>query len=85
MLHIVNRPAALSSCLLAAEQSDALLLLGDGVYAAADSRLAKMPAVAAIDEDAMARGVRVAPPIAATSYAGFVALVAQHDVSVTWT
>ena len=85
VLHIVNRPAALPSCLLAAERSDAMLLLGDGVYAAGEARLAELPTVVAMAEDAAARGVSIAPPVAAASYADFVALAAQHDVSVTWT
>lgn len=84
-LHIVNRPAALASCLRATARGDALLLLGDGVYATADPRLARAPAVAAIADDAIARGISLPAPIAAASYADFVALAAQHDVSVAWT
>lgn len=85
-LHLVCGQAALSSCLKAARRGDALLLLGDGAYAGADARLATQALpVAVIAEDAESRGVTTAPAIKPINYTAFVALVVEHDVSVTWT
>ena len=86
VLHLVNRPEALDSCVVHVAGGDAVLLLGDGVYAAHDPRLAGLGApVAAIDEDAAARAVALAPPVRPVGYDGFVALVTDHDASVSWT
>ena len=86
VLHLVNRPEALGSCVAHVAGGDAVLLLGDGVDAAHDPRLAGLDApVAAIDEDAAARAVALAPPVRPVGYDGFVALVADHDASVSWT
>lgn len=84
VLHLLNRPEALDSCVAHVVDGDAVLLLGDGVYAAHDPRLAGLDA-SAIDEDADARAVALAPPVRPVGYDGFVALVTDHDASVSWT
>lgn len=86
VLHLVNRPEALGSCIGRVAEGDAVLLLGDGVYAAPDPRLPGLGApVAAIDEDALGRAVALPPAVAPLGYGGFVALVVDHDASVSWT
>lgn len=86
VLHLVNRPEALDSCVGLVAEGDGVLLLGDGVYAAPDARLAELDAsVAAIDEDAIGRAVSLPPFVRALGYDGFVALVVEHHASVSWT
>ena len=86
VLHVVNRPEALASCVGHVGRGDAVLLLGDGVYAARDPRLAGLDVpVAAIDEDAAGRAVALPGAVAQLGYDGFVALVVEHDASVSWT
>ena len=86
VLHLVNRPEALGSCIRYVAEGDAVLLLGDGVYAARDPRLPGLGApVAAIDEDALGRAVALPAAVAPLGYGGFVALVVDHDASVSWT
>lgn len=72
---------------------DALLLLGDGVYAAmaggpfaaALGRLTSEIDVYVLDEDCTARGVReLVSGVEPTDYAGFVALACSHVRSVSW-
>lgn len=86
VLHIVNRPGAPDSWVGYVARGDAVLLLGDGVYAAPDARLAGLGApVAAIDDDARGRAVRLPAFVTPLGYDGFVALVVEHDASVSWT
>ena len=86
VLHLVAAPGALDACVAHVVEGDAVLLLGDGVHAAADPRLAALDApVAAIDEDAAGRAVALPPPVRPLGYDGFVALVVDHDASVSWT
>ena len=85
VLHVVNRPGALDSCVGHIARGDAVLLLGDGVFAAPDPRLARLDVpVAAIDEDAAGRAVALPAAVARLGYDGFVALVVEHDASVSW-
>ena len=85
LLHVVNGPRGLDSCLAGVADGDAVLLLGDGVYAASDARLSDIDVpVVAIDEDVDARGVALGPSVDSVGYDGFVALVVAHDASVTW-
>lgn len=88
-LHIVHRleggrlPAALARCVNA---GDALLLTGDGVYAALLPG-ADLPASAhALADDVRARGLLPQWPasVTLTDHAGFVDLVAQHGKSLSW-
>ena len=85
LLHVVNGPAGIDSCLANVADGDALLLLGDGVYAASDRRLGAVGVpVAAIAEDAQGRGVTLAAQVSPVDYDAFVELVVTHDASVTW-
>ena len=84
LVHLVSRASALDACLRYVGPDDAVLLLADGVYAAAQARASKA-VVAAIEDDAAARGIQLEPPVKAVGYDGFVGLVASHDASVTWT
>ena len=86
VLHLLANPAAAESCLAAATPSDSVLLLGDGVFAAAqlptNSRIG--PRIGALREDAKVRGVAL-HGIEALSDADFVDWVVANDRSVTWT
>ena len=84
LVHLVSRASALDACLRYVGPEDAVLLFADGVYAAADARAAQV-VVAAVEDDAAARGIRLEPPVVAVGYDGFVDLVIAHDASVTWT
>ena len=84
LVHLVSRASALDACLRYVGPDDAVLLFADGVYAAAAARAAKA-VVAAVEDDATARGIRIEPPVKAIGYDGFVDLVVAHDASVTWT
>lgn len=81
---------ALAQCRAALVAGDALLLLGDGVYAAMPGTRALAgidPGIEihALDEDCAARGVAALDPrVRSTDYAGFVALAAAHARSVSW-
>ena len=83
VLHIVNKPAALPSCLDAASAEDVVLLIEDGVYAATQktSRTLRV-----LDLDAQARGVasRLSENTTLASYEDFVRLTEQHTPIVTW-
>lgn len=86
VVHLVSQASALGSCLKHVAADDAVLLLGDGVLAAPDARLAALKAaVAAIDDDAASRGVKLKSPVRSVGYAEFVNLIVEHDASVTWT
>ena len=84
LLHLVSQASALDACLRYVGPDDAVLLLADGVYAAAAARTVEAT-VSAIEDDAKARGVKIELPVESVSYDGFVDLVAAHDASVTWT
>lgn len=89
-LHIVNRSpyrsSALRDCLNAMAEGDALLLIEDGVYAAAASAQAgTMPAETyCLGADADARGVPVSDAIARIDDARWVALCVEHTPVVSW-
>ena len=85
--------ALLDECCAALRAGDTLLLLGEGVHAAAAGslaarRLESLPAgvtVCALDEDSAARGGKpLSARIAAVNYAAFVALACEHSRSVSW-
>ena len=86
VLHLLANPAAAESCLAVATPSDAVLLLGDGVFAT--EQLSTNPRIGlrigALREDATARGVAL-HGIEALSDADFVDWVVANDRSVTWT
>ncbi len=88
-LHILSRlhdhkmPAALTRSL---GSSDALLLTGEGVYAALSDRMALPENCMALQVDVEARGLLSAWPadIPLTDHTGFVALCVQHAKSLSW-
>ena len=98
MLHTVNKSpfdnGTLQACLRHARQGSAVLLIEDGVYAAArdtavsqqvQEALKSVP-IYALGPDVEARGLqsRVMDGIHLVDYAGFVDLVAEHTAVQSW-
>ena len=98
MLHTVNKSPfehkALETCLSHARQGSSVLLLEDGVYAAArdtavsrqmQEALKSVP-IYALKPDVEARGLqtRVMDGIRLVDYEGFVDLVAEHSAVQSW-
>jgi len=100
VLHIVNKSPfernALESCLRLAADGSAVLLIEDGVVAAAsNTRFGGMLADGmkrdlkffVLSHDAAARGLapeRLAPGVETVDYGGFVDLVTSHDTVQSW-
>ena len=98
MLHTVNKSPfehrTLETCLKYARQGSAVLLIEDGVYAAArDTAVSqhvneamKNVSIYALRPDVEARGMqnRVMDGVRLVDYAGFVDLVAEHDAVQSW-
>ena len=98
MLHTVNKSPfehkALEACLKFARQGSAVLLIEDGVYAAArDTAVAKevqealkRVQVYALKPDVEARGMqnRVMDGVRLVDYGGFVDLVVEHNAVQSW-
>lgn len=98
MLHTVNKSPfehkALETCLRFARQGSAVLLIEDGVYAAAkDTAVSpkvqdalKTVSIYALKPDVEARGMqnRVMDGVRLVDYAGFVDLVVEHDAVQSW-
>jgi len=98
MLHIVNKSPyeknALDSCLRVAQSGSTVILIEDGVYAAArgGSAAEKLQKVAtklklyALGPDVEARGMkeRVIDGVILVDYAGFVDLVTSHSTNQSW-
>lgn len=98
MLHTVNKSPfehkALEACLTFARQGSAVLLIEDGVYAAAkDTAVSpqlqaalKTVSVYALKSDVEARGMqnRVMDGVRLVDYGGFVDLVAEHNAVQSW-
>lgn len=97
MLHIVNKSPyernALDSCLRLALPASAVLLIEDGVYAAARGgaaaeklQKAKSLKLYALSPDLEARGLkeRVIDGVTLVDYAGFVELVTAHNTNQSW-
>ena len=82
-LHLLSDPGALESCLAAVADDDALLLLGDGVFALTALR-ESWACVGALRDDAASRGVTVPDHIRSLSQTDFVGWVVAFDTSVTW-
>ena len=94
MLHTVNKSpfqnGTLDSCLRFISAGDVILLLEDGVYAAAagtvksgviEQALTKIPEIYAMRADVDARGLKnLIPGVKLTDYEGFVDLVEQHTI-----
>lgn len=98
MLHTVNKSPfenrALETCLKYARRGSAVLLIEDGVYAAArDTAVAprlrealKTVSIYALKPDVEARGMqdRVMDGVRLVDYGGFVDLVAGHNAVQSW-
>jgi len=93
MLHTVNKSpfqnSALENCLRLVRKGDVILLLEDGVYAAAAGtaksplveQAVKQHAVYVIEADVKARGLNnLIKDVRVASYGDFVDLVEQHPV-----
>jgi tRNA 2-thiouridine synthesizing protein B len=98
MLHTINKSPfehrALETCLRYARQGSAVLLIEDGVYAAArDTAVAKQVqealksvSIFALKPDLEARGMqnRVMDGVRLVDYEGFVDLVVEHNAVQSW-
>ena len=98
MLHTVNKSPfehkTLETCLRFARQGSAVLLIEDGVYAAAkDTAVSpqvreamKTVSIYALGPDVAARGMqsRVMDGVRLVDYGGFVDLVAEHNAVQSW-
>jgi tRNA 2-thiouridine synthesizing protein B len=98
MLHTVNKSPfdhyTLETCLKFARQGSALLLIEDGVYAAArDTAVSKQVqeamksvSIYALKPDVEARGLqnRVMDGVRLVDYGGFVDLVVEHNAVQSW-
>jgi tRNA 2-thiouridine synthesizing protein B len=98
MLHTVNKSpfehSALHACLKFAAQGSAVLLIEDGVYAAArDTAVSKelqealtSVSIYALKPDVEARGMqnRVMDGVRLVDYGGFVDLVVEHNAVQSW-
>ena len=98
MLHTVNKSPfahnALETCLRFARRGSAVLLIEDGVYAAArDTAVSqqvqeamKSVAIYALKPDLDARGMqnRVMDGVRLVDYGGFVDLVVEHNAVQSW-
>jgi tRNA 2-thiouridine synthesizing protein B len=98
MLHTVNKSPfecrSLEACLKFAQRGSAVLLIEDGVYAAArDTAVSgqvqealKSVAIYALKPDVEARGMqnRVMDGVRLVDYGGFVDLVVEHDAVQSW-
>jgi len=98
MLHTVNKSPfehlALETCLRFARQGSAVLLIEDGVYAAAKGtsvsprieQALKSVTIYALKPDVEARGMqnRVMDGVRLVDYGGFVDLVVEHDAVQSW-
>ena len=98
MLHTVNKSpfdrTTLETCLKFARQGSAVLLIEDGVYAAAkDTAVSKQVqealksvSIYALKPDVEARGMqsRTIEGVRLVDYAGFVDLVVEHSAVQAW-
>ena len=85
MLHIISNPNASAPCTLHLLEDDAVILIGDGVYAITGNNLDVRVPVYALEADLAARGVSAESNVTPANMRRFVDLVVQHASSVTWT
>ena len=85
MLHIISNPNAISDCTVHLVDNDAVVLIGDGVYAVTGNNLKVSVPVYALESDLVARGILATSNVTTTKMSKFVALVVEHTSSVTWT
>lgn len=86
-LHLVSNPEAVESCLALVDEGDAVLFVGDGVYAqrrAENAHHCGAVRFGVLGEDAEARGVAPAGVVEVLTYDGFVEWVAAFPRTVTW-
>lgn len=94
-LHVINKTpsqsSALHDCLLAVSDGDALLLIENGVYAAAPAyaecftRLPRSVQCYLLNDDAQARGLKdLNQDFCAIDYDGFVELSCRYRKVVSW-
>lgn len=88
-LHIVSASpftsTALTTCLNVATTDDAILLMGDGLYACNTPHLANAPAkIYYMDCDRTARGIEAPKQGTGIDYQGMVALTEQYNPIQTW-
>lgn len=82
-LHLLSNPRAAASCLAVAAGDDAVLFLGDGVFALTALGRSAAP-IGVLRDDAASRGVAVPDHVRPMSQADFVDWVVAFDTSVTW-
>ena len=82
-LHLLSEPGAAASCLAAVADDDAVLFLGDGVFALTAQRDSAVR-VGVLRDDAESRGVAVPDDVRPMSQADFVDWVVAYARSVTW-
>ena len=82
-LHLVSNPSAAASCLAAVTADDAVLYVGDGVFALTAQRESAVR-IGVLRDDAESRGVAVPDDVRPMSQADFVDWVVAFDTSVTW-
>ena len=83
ILHLLSNPGAAPSCFAAVAEDDAVLLLGDGVFALTARTSSPVP-IGVLRDDAASRGVAIPDHVRQMSQADFVAWVVAFDTSVTW-
>jgi len=83
VLHILSNPNAGPSCVKCMADGDALLVVGNGVFAL--SELAGPSRTGVLAEDLESRGVGLPADVEGLRYADFVAWVVEYPSSVTWT
>ena len=83
ILHVLSNPDAVETCLAAAGDGDAVLLVGDGAFA---HGIAPRPGIrfGVLEEDARCRGLAPSAALEALTYAGFVKWAVEYSKSVTW-
>jgi tRNA 2-thiouridine synthesizing protein B len=94
VLHTLNKSpehSAFAQCIALIDKEDALLLIGDGVYAAvpnsrAAGTLANLSAaIYVLESDAIAAGLTTLPAgVIAVSIGGFVELTEQYPRQMAW-
>ncbi|MFN5745910.1 MAG: sulfurtransferase complex subunit TusB [Methylococcaceae bacterium] len=90
VMHLVSRADILGTCLARAGESDAILLLSDGVYASTLSDLKAStapPRLFVLVEDLRLRGIspaRLRAGWTQLDYPAFVRLTVEYNPIVTW-
>lgn len=83
-LHILAKPELFAQCKNLLSTDDALLLIEDGVYLAAQVDLALPCPAFALESDFLARGMADCKTVLLTTDDGFVNLCCEHSNSVSW-